>query len=96
MPAPTQYELISSRIKQLSESILSSHPQMPIQLREIHKNLKEDPAIVTLLSEEEICVVVNGLERQTNTFIAASMSPAKTSAAAKKALSKVTSSDLGF
>lgn len=96
MPAPTQYELISAKIKELSEAILSDHPHLPIQLREIHKNLKEDPAIVTLLSEDEICVIVNGLEKQTNTFIAASMSPAKTSAAAKKALSKVTSDDLGF
>ena len=96
MPAPTQYELISSKIASLKEAILTSHPQLPIQLREIHKNLKEDPAIVTLLSEDEICVIVNGLERQTNTFIAASMSPAKTSAAAKKALSKVSSADLGF
>lgn len=94
MPAPTQYEIISAKIKSLHTTILEKHPQLPIQLREIRNILKEDPAVVTLLQEEEIAIIVNGLEHQTNTFIAASMT--SKSAAAKKALSKVTSNDLGF
>lgn len=90
----TDYEQIKARINQLDEALKAAHPQMPILLREIHKTLKEDPAVVTLLAEEDIATIVRGLEKQTNTFIAASMS--KPTAAAKKALSKVTSNDLGF
>lgn len=94
MPAPTQYEIISAKIKALHSTIEAKHPQLPIQLREIRNILKEDPAVVTLLAEEEIAVIVNGLEHQTNTFIAASMT--KSSSSKTKALSKVTSDDLGF
>lgn len=94
MSAPTQYEIISAKIKELQVAILSNHPQLPLQLREIHKNLKEDPAVVTLLREDEIRIIVNGLEKQTSTFIAASMTTK--SASKTKALSKMTSDDLGF
>lgn len=95
MPELSQTDLIKSNIATLQKAILDSHPQMPTLLREIHRQLKEDPATVTLLEEEEIAVVVRGLELQTNTFIAQSMT--KTSSAAKtKALKNVSAADLGF
>lgn len=91
----SQHEIISSKMLSLKTALLEKHPQMPVLLREIHKYLKEDPSVVTLLSPEEIATIVNGLENQTNTFIAASMTKV-TSAAKNKALAKVKSSDLGF
>lgn len=93
--APTQYEIISSRISELQSQILANHPQMPLLLREIHSTLKNDPAVVTLLKEEEIAIIVSGLEKQTRTYIAESMVNTK-STAKKAALKNVTSADLGF
>ncbi len=94
MPEPTQYEIISSKITTLKDAILNAHPTMPVLLQEIHRNLKNDPALVTLLKEEVIAAIVSGLEKQTNTFIAGTLT--KSSTAKNKALSKVTSDDLGF
>lgn len=90
----TQHEIISGKITELQEKILAKHPQMPLLLSEIHKSLKNNPAVATLLAEEDIARIVNGLEVQTNTSIAQSMTSAKGSKT--KALSKVTSNDLGF
>lgn len=92
--ALTQHQQISAKISQLKQQLLEQHPQMPLLLREIHKNLKEDPAVVTLLAEEEIAIIVSGLEKQTMTSIAGSMT--KGNAAKTKALKNVTSNDLGF
>lgn len=90
----TQTQIIQANIAKLQEALLAKHPQMPTLLREIHRQLKDDPATVTLLSEDEIKTVVQGLEAQTGTFIAQSMTGAK--GAATKKLKNVKSSDLGF
>lgn len=90
----TQHQMISAKLSELREQLLANHPQMPLLLRDIHRVTKEDPSTVTLLAEEDILAIVNGLERQTNTYIAQSMtakSPSKT-----KALRNVSSTDLGF
>jgi hypothetical protein len=94
MPELTQHEQVAAKISDLEKMILASHPQMPLLLREIRNVLKENPAVVTLLDEDNIRIIVNGLEKQTNTYLAASMT--KTSAGKTKALKSVTSNDLGF
>lgn len=94
MPELKQSDLIKANIATLQEQLLSAHPQMPTLLREIHRQLKEDPATVTLLEEHEIATIVRGLETQTNTHIAASMTKAKP--AAKEKLKNVKLADLGF
>jgi hypothetical protein len=88
----TPHEQAREKILQLESALLSSHPTMPGLLREIHTQLKNDPEIVTLLSEEEIHIVVSGLSKQTMTVLTAA---AKTSST-KKSLSKSTADDLGF
>ncbi len=60
---------LQEKIQALQDAILSTHPSMPILLRDIHKILKEDPAIVTVLQEEEIATLINGLKLQTKTSI---------------------------
>ncbi len=57
---------VQETIQQLSAALLTAHPEMPILLRKIHSKLKADPEIVTLLTEEEIAQVINGLKVQTN------------------------------
>ena len=64
-------EEIKMKIAELQESILAANPRMPMLLREIHGILKTDPDNVTLLSEEDIGVIVSGLKKQTQTEIVA-------------------------
>lgn len=65
------------QIASLQEALLSSHPKLPTLLREIHTAIKNDPEQVTLLSEEEISVIVSGLSRQTQTELVASSASSK-------------------
>ncbi len=79
---------LQMKIASLQDAILKAHPTMPILLKEIHTILKNDPAIVTVLSESDISTIVNGLKLQTKTSI--------TEAAMKKktALKNVSLGDL--
>lgn len=61
---------LQEKIAALQAALLDQHPQMPTLLREIHTALRAQPENVTLLSEEDICTIVNGLQKQTNTFLA--------------------------
>lgn len=73
----TPAEQIKEAIQDLSTKLLSAHPEMPILLRKIHQHLSKDPEIVTLLTEEEIGVIVDGLSNQTKTSIATSLATGK-------------------
>lgn len=86
--------IIMEKIATLQSHLLSNHPQMPMLLFEIHKALKENPAVVTLLPEDQIHVIINGLEKQTNTYLAQTLTKAK--GPAKEKLKNVKNSDLGF
>ena len=88
------YTQIQEKIQSLSDSITSAHPQMSSLLREIRITIKNDPALATLLNEDEIQIIVLGLGKQTDTVIATAIS--KPSAAKAKALKNVTDDDLGF
>lgn len=67
------------KINSLQEAIQTAHPTMPILLKEIHTILKNDPAVVTILSEEDIAIIVSGLKQQTKTEITQSSLKKKTS-----------------
>lgn len=69
---------VQAKISELQKAILSDHPRLPYLLEDIRKNLQQDPANVTLLSEEEISKVILGLSTMTNV----QLTPAK--AAPKK------------
>jgi DNA polymerase III psi subunit len=69
----TPHQTISLKISELHQSILTDHPTMPTLLREIHQNLKLDPENVTLLTPEQVAVIVSGLSKQTDTTITASI-----------------------
>lgn len=57
--------ILREKIAELESLLTSKHPKMPILLREIHTALRAQPENVTLLSEQEISVIVNGLKVQT-------------------------------
>lgn len=85
---------IKSKLDELSAALLSQNPQLPTLLRDIHRTLKAQPDQVTLMTEEEIHIVVQGLEKQTGSYLAAAT--VKPSAAKKESLKKVTMDELGF
>lgn len=56
---------IKMKVAELEQAILARHPSMPTLLQTIWKTLKEYPENVTLLEEEEIHKIVEGLKIQT-------------------------------
>jgi len=81
---------VSEKLAQLEQALLEQTPNMPTLLRSIHSHLKKDPDIVTLLSESECAILVQGLKKQTATVVATKAIKKKP----KKALSKMTVADL--
>ena len=77
---------VREKLASLESALLEKTPTMPTLLRDIHRHLKKDPDIVTLLSEEEISVLVRGLKEQTKTEIGATIAKKKTKAASKMTL----------
>ena len=66
---PTGTELFD-KVSTLQEALLSRHPMMPGLLRDIHTTLRAQPENVTLLNEDQISVIVNGLKEQTGVVFA--------------------------
>lgn len=62
---------LKEKCAQLSQMLLDKNPKMPVLLREIHTALRAQPENVTLLTEEEISQIVNGLKVQTGVEFAA-------------------------
>lgn len=82
---------IKEKITSLEEALLASNPQMKTILREIHTTLKENPEVVTLLNEDDIHIIVNGLEKQTATELATTIATKKSGS---KALKNISLADL--
>lgn len=61
---------VREKLAQLEAALLAGTPNMAFLLRDIHRTLKSDPDVVTILSEAEVSILVNGLKKQTNTEIA--------------------------
>jgi len=78
------------KVIELQTSLLDRHPRMPGLLREIHTALRAQPENVTLLSEDQISVIVNGLKVQTGVEFAA----AATKGTAKGIKSKIAAQGL--
>ena len=73
-PAPIPTTELGKRIQELSAALLTQHPSLPVLLRDIHKRLRDDPNIVTILTEEEITTIVSGYKTHTQiTSIATQM-----------------------
>ena len=79
---------LKEKCVELSTLLLAKHPRMPVLLREIHTALRAQPENVTLLSEDDIRIVVQGLKVQTGVEFAAS---ATKGAGQKSAVKKIQS-----
>jgi hypothetical protein len=86
----TPHEAISIKIQELYNSVQQTLPNMPTLLRDIHSNLKQDPEIVTLLSPEQVAIIVSGLSKQTQTTITTSI----LSGSKGKSLKKISVDDI--
>jgi hypothetical protein len=86
----TPHQIIQLKITELQEALISSHPSMPTLLRDIHQSLKQDPDVVTILSAEEVAIIVSGLSKQTQTTIATSI----LSGSKGKSLKKISVDDI--
>ena len=85
----TPTEQLQEQIAQLQQALITSNPGMPTMLRTIHRALQADAHTVTLLSKEEIGILVSGLLKQTNTVIATTAAKSST-----KKLKNISMSDL--
>lgn len=85
-----QAEQVREKLANLEQALLDGTPNMPTLLRDIHRHLKKDPDIVTILSNEECSILVRGLVKQTNTEI----TTAVIKKAPTKAMKNITVDDL--
>lgn len=91
-PKPRKTHPIAMEMAELEEALNAQVPGFVTILSQIHKKLRADPDVVTLLDDEEIGVIVAGLERHTNVTIVA---PSAVKAAKSKARKEpVTAMDL--
>ena len=83
---------IKEKVLSLQSALLANDPRMPVLLRDIHTHLRADPEIVTLMAEEDINIIVQGLQKQTNSVI--SQAVLKPKSAVNKSLKKITVDDI--
>lgn len=60
---------VQEKLASLEQQLIENTSNISTLLRDIHKQLKADPAVVTLLSEKECSILVRGLKKQTGTEI---------------------------
>lgn len=89
MATDTTAYLLQEKVGELSAALLARHPKMPTLLREIHTTLSKYPEQVTLMSEEDIHQVVEGLKVQTGVEFAANASKPKAAASLKGKIDKL-------
>ena len=86
----TLQEQIQSKLAEIQESLENSAPNLPTLLRVVHTQLKKDPELVTLLSNKESSILVNGLKEHTKIELACSA----VKSAPRKSLKATTIDDL--
>jgi len=92
-PSKLPYEL-AEKLSSLESLIKEKHPKMPGLLQEIHSALRQQPENVVLLSEEEIGVIVDGLQIQTGVSLATSTIAKSSKAGTTARLKNVTVNDI--
>lgn len=61
---------IQEKLADLEERLVANTDNIAELLRDIHRSLKNDPDVVTILTEAECSTLVRGLLKQTTTVIA--------------------------
>lgn len=82
--SPDQTTELKMKVAELEAALLSANPMIPVLLRTIHTQLRKDPEVVTIMTSEEIGVVVNALKYQTKTEITTTLSTKSASSVTAK------------
>jgi len=77
-------EQLKDKIAEIRDTLENSAPGLPSLLRTIHTQLKKDPELVTLLSNEDCSILVNGLKEHTKIELACTAMKGKTRTALKQ------------
>lgn len=89
-----KYQEVSDRIVELRDAIHSAHPKMPGLLQEIWKTTQSYPEQVTLLTEDQMEIIIAGLEKVVDTDLA--NITLKSATSGKKSKVAITTDSLGF
>jgi hypothetical protein len=87
---------LQSHLAELSLALENRSPGFSRALQSIHKTLKQYPENVTLLSEDEIALIVQGLKEQTQTQFAISNTKGAGKSAAVAKIKQDVAGSLGF
>jgi hypothetical protein len=85
---------LQEKLASLESLIKEKHPRMPTLLQEIHSALRAQPENVVLLSEDEIQVIIEGLEIQTGVKLAEAAVSKSSKPGTAARLKKITEDDL--
>lgn len=91
-PTPSSHPL-AMQFAELEAALLTADPTFKTTLRDVHRHLGKDPELVTLMTEEEVAMIVKGLVVFANAEV---VEPAKAKAvkAASRALKNISADDL--
>jgi hypothetical protein len=89
-----KFQEVSDKIATLHNQILSAHPRMPVLLKEIRDTLYSYPECNTLLTEDQMNTIIEGLEKLVDTDLAAITLKAASKGGKSKA--PVSNASLGF
>ncbi len=64
-----EYEPFKMKLAELEQQLEDQVPGFAFTLRDIHRTLAQDANIITILSEDEISLIVKGLARQMDTTV---------------------------
>lgn len=84
------------KINELELALLERHPRMPLLLREVYSALRKQPENVVLANEEELAIIVQGLDHQTGNELAALAVSQVKKPSARKTAAKISADQLGL
>ena len=84
--------IIKQQLAELENALTDQLPTVKTLLRDVHKQLKADQELVTVLSDEEVAILVRSLDTVTKAELAATV--VKSAKKSTKAMSKMTVNDL--
>ena len=82
-----QHARVLEKCQELEEALSTDLPGFPYILKDIHETLRADPDVVTLLTEEQIAIIVKGLEKHTGIVVTPAKAKKTTSAKSKTPIS---------
>lgn len=83
---PDEAVSFKNMLLELEDKLNNRVDNFPYLLRDIHQHLRRDPEIVTVLSDEEIGLIIRGIKTMTGTVLGTSATAKKTGGRSKKSM----------